>query len=142
MRAEFGIHTTTARGGDALATAQLLSHYLKVASYAPPWTDALAASRQYPWPQFHGVAPELTMRHRNETALRHGAWLDRIVARMPRARSPVVDEYLALLEPVSYTHLDVYKRQAMTHTKPSVMFVCVHNAGRSQICLLYTSRCV
>jgi len=85
-------------GGDALATAQLLSHYLKVASYAPPWTDALAASRQYPWPQFHGVAPELTMRHRNETALRHGAWLDRIVARMPRAGSPVVDEYLALLE--------------------------------------------
>ena len=35
---------------------------------------------------------------------------------------------------VSYTHLDVYKRQAHTFTQ--------HEIGHIGICLLYTSRCV
>ena len=55
------------------------------------------------------------------------------------------------IEPVSYTHLDVYKRQAfclpvmmslsVTRKRSThlLLSVCM---GRSSSCLLYTSRCV
>ena len=69
------------------------------------------------------------------------------------------------LETVSYTHLDVYKRQkykiendgsytlakqVMFHTPGGVLSLCVDpeyvwigaNEGLFQVCLLYTSRCV
>ena len=48
-------------------------------------------------------------------------------------------------QPVSYTHLDVYKRQPQQHEMPLAM---VHGQAVLQIpqdlyiCLLYTSRCV
>ena len=49
--------------------------------------------------------------------------------------------------PVSYTHLDVYKRQILDHKAQAVEtgnignLVAVGNGGGST-CLLYTSRCV
>ena len=66
------------------------------------------------------------------------------------------EETLAVLRPVSYTHLDVYKRQAFTHLRTLIQFhelsACasitehMHNRNTElalhQICLLYTSRCV
>ena len=54
-----------------------------------------------------------------------------------------LDKYMAasyVLEPVSYTHLDVYKRQDYE--------IYLSNAGTGELsvrvkgCLLYTSRCV
>ena len=53
--------------------------------------------------------------------------------------------------PVSYTHLDVYKRQRMDHVgEPSPVSVQIAGtepqqlaeAARYNVCLLYTSRCV
>ena len=62
------------------------------------------------------------------------------------------------IAPVSYTHLDVYKRQAVTSSvtvlgisstlsksPPSASITSLmvaFSTGRSQVCLLYTSRCV
>ena len=52
--------------------------------------------------------------------------------------------------PVSYTHLDVYKRQLYKSLLPAGVsrrtessFVCIsRSAARKRACLLYTSRCV
>lgn len=87
-------------GADALATAGLLSYYLRCAQWTPPWLEALAAARAYRWPEYHGVYPELRFARRAEVraARREGAWLDRIVSRMPRAADASVDAYLAVLE--------------------------------------------
>ena len=49
------------------------------------------------------------------------------------------------LEPVSYTHLDVYKRQGKSRPQGAIAFPTSPPqppAGRSVPCLLYTSRCV
>lgn len=88
---------------DARATAQLLSHYLRVAEYDPPWVETLDACAGYPWPPFAGDYPELRMMHRHEVrAARQDEWLDRIVSRMPRAADPRVESYLAVLESAMY----------------------------------------
>ena len=42
-------------------------------------------------------------------------------------------------ETVSYTHLDVYKRQADWLSRPGAV---PHARALSRACLLYTSRCV
>ena len=44
------------------------------------------------------------------------------------------------LTPVSYTHLDVYKRQVQNHDYD--LFVIGAGSGGVRACLLYTSRCV
>ena len=52
--------------------------------------------------------------------------------------------------PVSYTHLDVYKRQAEDHAEEieealkgaDMVFVTAGEGGGTGTCLLYTSRCV
>ena len=88
---------------DALATAQLLGHYLELARYNPPWVDTLDLCTAYRWPPFVGDYPELRMTHRHEVrAARHDQWLDRIVSRMPRAADPRVESYLAVLESAMY----------------------------------------
>ena len=72
-----------------------------------------------------------------------------------RVRDP---ELVATLTPVSYTHLDVYKRQvgqsAVVHgltddiveagvpLAEAVEVLLAELAGRLMVCLLYTSRCV
>ena len=43
--------------GDAMATAQLLSHYLGAARHRPPWRDALISADTYAWPTFTGTYP-------------------------------------------------------------------------------------
>ncbi|PRY52227.1 DNA polymerase-3 subunit epsilon [Knoellia remsis] len=96
-----GIALTEAHSAaaDALATAQLLGHYLKTSDYQPPWVDTLATTRGYGWPTFSGTYPELRMTRRTEVrAVRQDEWLDRIVSRMPRAADARVDSYLATLE--------------------------------------------
>ena len=96
-----GVALTAAHsaGADALATAGLLSHYLAAARYAPPWSDSLALARAYSWPTYRGEYPEMQMLRRQQVrAARQDEWLDRIVARMPRAADARVDSYLALLE--------------------------------------------
>ena len=86
-------------GADAFATAQLLTHYLAASRYAPPWVDTVAEARAYAWPTYAGTYPEMRMVHRDDVPpAREDAWLDQIVSRMPRAASPAVDEYLAVLE--------------------------------------------
>lgn len=86
-------------GGDALATAQLLSHYLKTSGLNPPWADMVHSSRSYAWPSFAGAYPELQMTRRSQVApARADEWLDRIVSKMPRAADARVDSYLAVLE--------------------------------------------
>lgn len=84
---------------DAIATAHLLSHYLKVSAYQPPWDDTLEVTRGYVWPPYGGAYPELRMARRSEVrAARQDEWLDGIVSRMPRAADARVDSYLAVLE--------------------------------------------
>ena len=57
----------------------------------------------------------------------------------------------AILEPVSYTHLDVYKRQELqvngeSGSRPYAIVIPIKKDaewwGLDQDCLLYTSRCV
>ncbi|KGN29910.1 hypothetical protein N802_10195 [Knoellia sinensis KCTC 19936] len=96
-----GVSLTSAHsaGADAMATAQLLGHYLKSSNYAPPWHEAAVETRAYPWPPFSGEYPELRMVRRSEArAVRSDQWLDRIVSKMPRAADARVDSYLATLE--------------------------------------------
>jgi DNA polymerase III subunit epsilon len=86
-------------GGDAFATAELLTHYLRCSNGRPPWGDTIAAARAYPWPQYHGAYAELRLVRRAEArGVRQDSWLDRIVSRMPRAADSRVDSYLAVLE--------------------------------------------
>lgn len=87
-------------GGDALATAGLLSYYLQRSHWQPPWVDVLTEARSYGWPTYRGPYPELRFARRSEVraARREDAWLDRIVSRMPRAADARVDAYLGVLE--------------------------------------------
>ena len=86
-------------GSDALATAQLLSHYLGVSHFDPPWRETLEVTQAYAWPGFPREYPEMRMVHRSEVrAARQDEWLDDIVSRMPRAADVRVDAYLATLE--------------------------------------------
>ena len=65
-------------------------------------------------------------------------------------RAPRVDRVGPSVQAVSYTHLDVYKRQPLPRFRPdSAPFqtgptptVHFRTCNRTSICLLYTSRCV
>lgn len=84
--------------GDALATAQLLATYLEKQSYHPLWQDTLGWSRAYHWPD-HSKPRDVHLVDRESGAPRRpDAWLDQIVARLPRAADPQVDSYLGVLE--------------------------------------------
>lgn len=86
--------------GDAMAAAQLLSHYLQASEYRPPWSADLSAAEEFEWPAFRGDFAELRLKHRTETsaAAPSDNWLDSIVSRMPRAANARVDAYLNVLE--------------------------------------------
>lgn len=84
---------------DAIATAHLLSHYLRASAHQPPWGETLTVTRGYAWPPYAEAYPELRMTRRSEVrAARRDEWLDRIVSRMPRPADARVDSYLAVLE--------------------------------------------
>jgi DNA polymerase-3 subunit epsilon len=90
---------THTAGSDALATAGLLQTYLRASAYRPPWGETLSRARSYPWPQYTGNYPELSLAHREHArARREDQWLDRIISRMPRAADSGVESYLAVLE--------------------------------------------
>ena len=46
------------------------------------------------------------------------------------------------LRPVSYTHLDVYKRQVDDRARLRQLWTRLMVVGDDKVCLLYTSRCV
>ena len=58
----------------------------------------------------------------------------------------IAQERLKVVGAVSYTHLDVYKRQRYSDTKTQCSIVpgprWIGRRRRSYSCLLYTSRCV
>ncbi len=60
------IHHAHSAYGDAMATAQLLSHYLRAAGHRPPWRDALTAADAYAWPTFTGTYPAWRGIHREQ----------------------------------------------------------------------------
>lgn len=109
-------------GNDALATAELLSFYLRAAHLQPPWQSTLEEARRYTWPTYRGDYPELRMWRRTDvTARREDAWLDRIVSRMPRAASPQVEGYLAVLETALVDrHLAEHEKTALVDTAAAV----------------------
>jgi len=104
--------------GDAMATALLLSHYLKTVDFAPPWEPTLTAARAYPWPEYRGHFPELRLQPRGCTSgRRQDEWLDGIVSRMPRSALPQVDDYLAVLEMAMLDgFLAEHEKDALVHT--------------------------
>jgi DNA polymerase III subunit epsilon len=84
---------------DALAAAQLLSHYLQAAKGAPPWAPVIEDCVSYAWPPYRGDFAELRFARRGNAApAREDRWLDLIVSGMPRAAEPRVDAYLSVLE--------------------------------------------
>ena len=84
---------------DALATARLLSHYLRCCNLNPPWTAALDEATEYPWPPFRGDYSPLHLAPRGQASVtRQRSWLDLIVSSMPHAAEPSVDAYLNVLE--------------------------------------------
>lgn len=97
-----GISLTSAHSasGDAMAAAQLLSHYLHASEFRPPWTVDLSTAQEFVWPTFRGDFAELRLKHRAEMSARATShnWLDGIVSHMPRAANPNVDAYLNVLE--------------------------------------------
>ena len=95
-----GIELTDAHSAaaDALATAQLLRHYLTLVP-AAPWQNIVDHCTDYRWPTPAENYSPLSALTRTEIRMRPAdAWLDRIVARMPRSRDPLVESYLGVLE--------------------------------------------
>jgi len=86
-------------GADALATAQLLSHYLTSTEGAPPWSPTIEECVSYAWPPYRGDFAELRLASRGTSQpAREERWLDLIVSGMPRAAEPRVEAYLSVLE--------------------------------------------
>lgn len=85
--------------GDAFATAQLLAEYLGRSGYHPVWEQTLTDARSFPWPAHSTDCGQVALLQRSDIAhVRPDGWLDRIIARMPRAADTQVDSYLAVLE--------------------------------------------
>jgi len=116
-------------GGDAMATALLLSHFLASSDFRPPWQPTLEASRSYPWPDFHGHVAELHLQPRGAlSAKRQDRWLDRIVSRMPRSAVPQVEDYLAVLEMAMLDgFLAEHEKDALVHA------ACAAGLTRGQV---------
>lgn len=84
--------------GDARATARLLAVYLMCCGTPIPWQQVSNECSCYAWPSYDGQLPQVRLAHRcSETERRPDAWLDRIVARLPRAGTAAEDSYLEVL---------------------------------------------
>jgi DNA polymerase-3 subunit epsilon len=91
--------TAHSASGDALATAQLLAHYLRAAEYRPPWDLARDSGSRFVWPTYRGDYTELHLVRRGTASQPRSAnWLDSIMPRMPQAAEPRVNAYLNVLE--------------------------------------------
>ncbi|MFL6108978.1 MAG: exonuclease domain-containing protein [Marmoricola sp.] len=83
----------------AAAVAELLRRCIEVSSGEPPWGDALAWSREYPWPTMTSTEAECVLMARDDAEQRNEAsWLDGIIAKMPTGAEAKVDSYLDVLE--------------------------------------------
>lgn len=97
--ADIPLTSAHSAGADALATAQLLSHYLKAAQGRPPWYPTIEECVSYAWPPYRGDVPEFRTTRRGQPGpAREQRWLDLIVSGMPRAAEPRIDAYLDVLE--------------------------------------------
>lgn len=103
---------------DAEAAAGLLRRYLQQTAPPLPWSADLAACTAYPWPAWPEDLPPITMVPRSaEAPKRPAAWLDRIVAGMPRHEDPNVDSYLEVLESALLDrYLAEYEEDALVDT--------------------------
>ncbi len=101
--------------GDARATAQLLSVYLMCCGPLMPWQQVSHECSCYAWPSYNGVLPNVRMVHRaSAQESRPDAWLDRIVARLPRVNDAAADSYLEVLgHALVDQHLSVHEQTAL-----------------------------
>ena len=111
---------------DALATAQLLSHYLRACDYRPPWSEMVSDARTYPWPTLNGSYPPFQpVRRGTRSRRRDGRWLESLVARLPQAADPQVDSYLAVLEEAMVDHF-------LAEHEKAALLACAADAGLSR----------
>jgi DNA polymerase III subunit epsilon len=103
---------------DAQATAELLIHLMGLAGHPPPWVSEMTFSRTFAWPDIEVAATQVAMIERTESApSRPDAWLDRIVAGMPRWNDVRVESYLAVLESALLDrYLSAHEEQALVET--------------------------
>jgi DNA polymerase-3 subunit epsilon len=97
--ADISLTSAHSASADALATAQLLAHYLRASQGHPPWQPMIEGCVAYAWPPYRGETVEFrtAVRGRLQPA-RDERWLDLIVSSMPRAAEPRIDAYLDVLE--------------------------------------------
>ena len=111
---------------DALATAQLLSLYLRACDYRPPWSGMVSEARTYPWPKLNGSYPPFQPVPRGTRSRRRdGRWLETLVSRLPQAADPQVDSYLAVLEEVMVDHF-------LAEHEKAALLACAEDAGLSR----------
>lgn len=90
------VHTAL---GDALATAQLLAHYLRLTGQPPPWTQLYRHAERTAWPELPVHAPLVPGQRTGAHEQTPDRWLDRLVVRMPNVpEPPQADSYLAVLD--------------------------------------------
>jgi DNA polymerase-3 subunit epsilon len=104
-----------AAASDALAVAGLLSLFIEATRPKPHWNDDLPATRAYVWPTTPQPWPQVSMASRGaKVERRPAAWLDRIVAGMPRHEDAKVESYLEILESALLDrYLSEYEEQAL-----------------------------
>ena len=110
------LHQAHAAANDARATAGLLSYFIQRTRPKPHWYDDLPSMRGYRWPDTPQPWPSVSMAARATTTDRRAdAWLDRIVAGMPRHNDARVESYLEILEAALLDrYLSEYEEQALT----------------------------
>lgn len=99
---EAGIDVSQANSalGDAHATALLLGHFLWRARLRAPWQEFADAASARPWPAVEAdlEQPPFVTRGSAPTPVVSDAWLERMVARMPRQGDVRIESYLEVLE--------------------------------------------
>jgi DNA polymerase-3 subunit epsilon len=108
--------------GDARATARLLTVYLSCCGFPTPWHQANERCGRYPWPAHIGEDRQVRLVERSSARPRRpDEWLDRIVARLPRAGGATADSYLELLgRALLDRHLSVHEQIALVSLAESL----------------------
>lgn len=97
--ADIPLTSAHSAAADALATAQLLSHYLRSSPGVPPWQPTIDECVASTWPPYRGEFAEFRVAARGQRQpAREERWLDLIVSGMPRSAEPRIDAYLDVLE--------------------------------------------
>jgi DNA polymerase-3 subunit epsilon len=103
---------------DAHATAELLIHLMRLAGKPPPWFADIGVTRSFDWPDVSASSASVAMVARTAPApMRPDAWLDRIVAGMPRWNDVRVESYLSVLESALLDrYLSAHEEHALVET--------------------------